>query len=136
MSITPSADKPTNGRDASPAEPVAQVALHLRPVDHSDRAIVSNVSAVHAGSGMVFIDFGFVEQHLIAGITRAVRAGEAAATSVDGRLECRVAMSTADVAQLALQLQQVLASLRRQPAAERTAMEAGASSAGAEDRLQ
>ncbi len=131
MSITPSADKVANGRDGSPAEPVAQVALHLRPVDHSDRAIVSNVSAVHAGSGMVFIDFGFVEQHLIAGITRAVRAGEAAATSVDGRLECRVAMSVTDVVQLAHQLQQVLGSLRRQSAAD-----TAAPVAGPEDRLQ
>ncbi len=131
MSITPSTDKAANGRDASPAEPVAQVALHLRPVDHSDRALVSNVSAVHAASGMVFIDFGFVEQHLIAGITRAVRAGETAAASVDGRLECRIAMSASDVVQLAHQLQQVLVSLRRQPATD-----PGVSAAGPEDRLQ
>ncbi len=131
MSLTPNADKVANVRDTSPAEPVAQVALHLRPVDHSDRAIVSNVSAVHASGGIVFIDFGFVEQHLIAGITRAVRAGETAATSLDGRLECRLAMSPTDVAQLALQLQQVLASLRRQPSAD-TATPA----AGPEDRLQ
>ncbi len=131
MSLTPSVDKAVNGRDTSPAEPVAQVALHLRPIDHSDRAIVSNVSAVHAGSGMVFIDFGFVEQHLIAEITRAVRAGETAATSLDGRLECRVAMSATDVVQLAQQLQQVLASLRRQPATD-----AAVTAAGPEDRLQ
>ena len=42
-----------------------QLSLRLRASDNSDRPIVSNVSAVQAGSGMVLIDFGFVEQRTI-----------------------------------------------------------------------
>ncbi len=134
MSITPSTDKPGNGHDTSAAESAIQLALHLRPADLSDRALVSNVSAVHAGTGMVFIDFGFIEQQAIAEVTRAVRAGQAAA-DIQGRLECRIAMGVADVAQLAQQLQQVLASLRKASATERQGMEAALTSA-AEGRLQ
>lgn len=39
-----------------------QIALRLRPVDHSDRAIVANVSAARLSSSMVFLDFGLIEQ--------------------------------------------------------------------------
>lgn len=122
MALSPSTDKLGNGRDMSVAEPPIQLALRLRAVDLSDRAVVSNVSAVHAGAGMVFIDFGFVEQQAIAEVTRAMRAGQAA-SSIEGRLERRIAMSVADVAQLAQQLQQVLTSLRKSSATERTGME-------------
>ncbi len=123
MSMTPSTDKVGNGHDAPAADSAIQLALHLRPTDLSDRALVSNVSAVHAGSGMVFIDFGFVEQQVIAEVSRAVRAGQAA-NGIQGRLECRIAMGVADVAQLTQQLQQVLVSLRKAAATERQGMEA------------
>lgn len=127
MSISPSTDKAGNGRDTQAADTV-QLALHLRAADLSDRAIVSNVSAVHVGTGMVFIDFGFIEQQAIADVTRAMRAGQAA-SGIEGRLECRVAMGAADIAQLTQQLQQVLASLHKAPVTERSAMDAALTSA-------
>lgn len=88
-----------------------QVSLRLRAVDRSDRPIVANVSAVHASSGMVFVDFGFIEQQAIDEITRAMRAGTETAAAIDGRLECRIAMSVGDIAQLSRQLQQVLSTI-------------------------
>jgi hypothetical protein len=91
-----------------------QLALRLRASDNSDRPIVSNVSAVQAGSGMVLIDFGFVEQRTIEEMTRAMRAGQKTSDSIDGRLECRVAMGLGDIAQLTRQLQQVLAAASQQ----------------------
>ena len=84
-----------------------QVGLRLRAVDVSDRAIVANVSAVQPSAGMVFIDFGFLEQHAIDEIGKAARSGQASAT-IDGRLECRIAMALDNIAQLHRQLEQVL----------------------------
>lgn len=113
----------TNGAAAAETSSV-QLALRLRASDRSDRAIVSNVSAVQAGSGMVFIDFGFIEQQAIDEVTRAMRAGAQPSGGIDGRLECRIAMGPGDVAQLMRQLQQVLANASRQPEPARTAMDA------------
>jgi hypothetical protein len=84
-----------------------QVGLRLHAVDVSDRAIVANVSAVQPSAGMVFIDFGFLEQHAIDEIGKAARSGQASAT-IDGRLECRIAMALDNIAQLNRQLEQVL----------------------------
>ncbi len=120
MSQNLSAERHNTANGSGAAEhPTVQVALRLRAVDHSDRAIVSNVSTAHAASGMVFIDFGFVEQHAIDEVTRAVRSGTQASTNIDGRLECRIAMGVGDVAQLARQLQQVLAAVGQQQASVR-----------------
>ncbi len=85
-----------------------QITLRLRPVDHSDRALVANVSTARLASGMVFLDFGFVEQQAIEDVTRAARAGKSGTASLDGRLESRIAMSPGDAAQLMQQLQQLL----------------------------
>lgn len=89
-----------------------QVSVRLRATDHSDRAIVANVSAVQPGSGMVFIDFGFIEQHAIAALGKLALNGEKAADILDARLECRIAMSVENLAQLAQQLNQTLAGIR------------------------
>lgn len=116
MSQKISTEQELNGGHAGMAEPKAvQVALRLRAVDRSDRAIVSNVSAVHSSSGMVFVDFGFVEQQAIDEVTRAMRTSAETAANIDGRLECRIAMSVADIAQLQRQLQQVLAAVSLRP---------------------
>lgn len=89
-----------------------QVSVRLRATDHSDRAIVANVSAVQPGSGLVFIDFGFIEQHAIAALGKLALNGEKMAEVLDARLECRIAMSVENLAQLAQQLNQTLAGLR------------------------
>ncbi len=93
-----------------------QIGLRLRASDSSGRAIVSNISSVHLSSGMAFIDFGFVEQSVLSEAARAARAGGDGKQMADGRLECRIAMGLGDVAQLARQLQQMLANANR-PAA-------------------
>ncbi len=136
MSQNMSAERQNPAHGSGTAEnPTVQVALRLRAVDHSDRAIVSNVSTAHAASGMVFIDFGFVEQHAIDEVTRAVRAGAQPSANIDGRLECRIAMGVGDIAQLARQLQQVLAAVSQQQASVRPEM-GGAISPGPDTSLQ
>jgi hypothetical protein len=134
MSQNLSAERQNSANGSSATDNAVQVALRLRAVEHSDRAIVSNVSTVHASSGMVFIDFGFVEQQAIDEATRAVRSGAQNSAQIDGRLECRIAMGLGDIAQLARQLQQVLASVSQQTS---TRTETGsAMSSGADIHLQ
>ena len=104
----------SNGAVNSPqaATKAVEVGVRLRAIDPSDRAIVSNISAVQPGSGMVFIDFGFIEQHAIAALGKHVLSGEKTPEVLDARLECRIAMSVENLAQLAQQLNQTLASMK------------------------
>lgn len=95
-----------NNADGSRA---VQIALRLHPVERSDRAIVANVSAARVASSMVFIDFGFIDQQAIDDVTREARAGKLGEGKLEGRLECRIAMSKCDASQLMQQLQRVLA---------------------------
>ena len=97
-----------NGYAGAEAQPV-NIGLRLRAVDQSDRSIVSNITGVHLGSGFAFIDFGFIEQTALTEVTRAARAGEQKNPTLDGRLECRIAMGIGDLAQLARQIEQVIA---------------------------
>jgi hypothetical protein len=50
-----------------------QVSLRLRAVENSERAIVSNITAVQPSAGMVYLDFGFLEHHTINQISAAAR---------------------------------------------------------------
>ncbi len=104
----------TNSAASEGAAPV-QIGLRLRASDNSGRAIVSNISSVHLSSGMAFIDFGFVEQSVLSEAARAARTAGDGKQMADGRLECRIAMGLGDVAQLARQLQQMLADANRRP---------------------
>ncbi|MGB4346036.1 MAG: hypothetical protein WBJ21_06530 [Burkholderiaceae bacterium] len=95
-----------------------QIGLRLRAVEQSERAIVSNITAVQASSGMVFIDFGFLEQQALEEINKAVGKSGQTDTVIDGRLECRIAMGLDNVAQLHRQLEQLLnAAKKSRPAA-------------------
>jgi hypothetical protein len=98
-----SSSTPTNAE----AHPV-HIGLRLRAVDQSDRSVVSNITGVHLGSGFAFIDFGFIEQSALTEVTRAARSGEQKNPTLDGRLECRIAMGLGDLAQLARQIDQVI----------------------------
>ncbi len=107
----------TNGA-AHETSGAVQIGLRLRASDNSGRAIVSNISSVHLSSGMAFIDFGFVEHAVLSEAARVARAGgDGKPQMADGRLECRIAMGLGDVAQLARQLQQMLANAKRPAAA-------------------
>jgi hypothetical protein len=93
------------------AEQSVQVSLRLRAVESSERAIVSNITAVQPSAGLVYLDFGFLEHHTIDQISAAARKGESA-IHLEGRLECRIAMTPQHVAQLSQQLNQILKSPR------------------------
>lgn len=105
-------DAASNAQANAEAQPI-NIALRLRAVDQSDRSIVSNITGVHLGSGFAFIDFGFIEQSALTEVTRTARAGEQKNPSLDGRLECRIAMGLGDLAQLARQIDQVLSAANK-----------------------
>ncbi len=115
QSLSSERDTASNHSASQAGSGAVQIGLRLRASDSSGRAIVSNISSVHLSSGMAFIDFGFVEQSVLSEAARAARTGGDAKQVADGRLECRIAMGLGDVAQLARQLQQVLANASRPP---------------------
>lgn len=90
-------------------EQSVQVSLRLRAAESYERAIVSNITAVQPSSGLVYLDFGFLEHHTIDQISAAARKGESS-IHIEGRLECRIAMTPQHIAQLSQQLSQLLKS--------------------------
>lgn len=93
-------------------EQSVQVSLRLRALESSERAIVSNITAVQSSAGLVYLDFGFLEHHTIDQISAAARKGESA-IQIEGRLECRIAMTPQHIVQLSQQLNQMLKSSRQ-----------------------
>ena len=87
--------------------------VRLTPVDDSDLPVVSNYTALNVSPGMAFIDFGFIEQSALTEVTRAARSGEQKNPTLDGRLECRIAMGLGDLAQLARQIDQVISTANK-----------------------
>ena len=100
---------PTGMQGAAGPGKTVQIALRLQPVERSDRAIVANVSTARLNSSMVFLDFGFIEPQAMDGLTRSVRSGSTSDGKLDGRLECRIAMSVGHASQLLQQLQRLMA---------------------------
>ena len=93
---------------ASPALPVAQAQIELRPVDNSDRPVLANFAAVQASSGLVYLDFGFLDLQAMNTLSRLVSGTADAPASIRGKLACRVALPADTVANLARQLNQLL----------------------------
>jgi hypothetical protein len=102
-------DQSANSSPALAATHAIQIGLRLRPVDNSDRAVVANISAVQASAGMIFLDFGFLEQQAMNEINRLIASAEHKDATIEGRLECRIAMSLDNIVQLHRQLEQVVA---------------------------
>ena len=108
-------------RQVQPAQTVS-VAIRLQSVDHSEQPVFSNITTVQGGSGLVFIDFGFVEPQTMAILARLGQPGVNVPESIAGNLACRLALSLETTANLANQLNQLLRSAaaqaqRAQPAA-------------------
>ena len=107
---------------AKPAQTATQsvsVAVRLQPVEHSQQPIFSNFATVQAGTGVVFIDFGFLEPQTMAHLARLGQPGVSVPEAIGGTLACRMALSLDTVANLANQLNQLLrnaAAAQAQPA--------------------
>lgn len=98
------------------------IALHIRlkPSDSSAHPRAANYTNVGMAQSIVYLDFGFIEPSLLAGIAKTAKDGQAAPKGVEGHLVTRVAMDIAGLTRLQQQIQQVLVDLRdaRKPKAK------------------
>jgi hypothetical protein len=91
--------------------------IGLVPVDNSDQPVVANYTSLSVAPGMVFVDFGFLEPSVLAGLPRIARAGGKLPERLNGRLAVRVVLGYDALATLHQQLGQVLGRLSQARAA-------------------
>jgi hypothetical protein len=104
-----------------------QLGIRLQSVEHSDQPVFSNFAMVQGASGMVFLDFGFLEPSVLPTVLRLAQTGGKLPEAVNGRLAARVVLGLDAAAQLAGQLDQHLRSLRGQAQPKPVAAAAAAS---------
>ena len=85
--------------------------VRLKPNDSSAHLRAANYTNVALAQGIAYLDFGFIEPAVLAGIARTAKDGQAALKGVDGHFVTRVAMDVNTVARLQQQIQQLLAGL-------------------------
>ncbi|MCM8610803.1 hypothetical protein [Accumulibacter sp.] len=107
---------------SSAAQPVS-VAIRLQPVEQSQMPVFSNIATVQPGSGVVFIDFGFIDPQTLMHLARLGQPGVEIPQAVSGILACRVVLGLDTIANLANQLNHLL---RNATAAQARAGNAGA----------
>jgi len=88
------------------------LSLRLAPVNNSDQPVSANHTTVSVAQGIAYLDFGFIEPALLAGLARTAREGKTMPEKLEGKLVVRVGMGLDVLQRLEQQLQQVLAGLR------------------------
>jgi len=97
--------------ESSASSKSLQLGLRLQPVDHSDKPVFSNFTAVQGAPGMVFVDFGFLEPAALPQLARIAKSGGKMPESINGKLACRVVLGLDSAAQLTRQLEAHMKSL-------------------------
>lgn len=85
--------------------------VRLKPSESSAHPRATNYTNVAVAQGIAYLDFGFIEQVLLAAIAKTAKDGQAAPKGLEGSLVTRVAMSVDVLARLHQQIQQVLVSM-------------------------
>jgi len=88
------------------------VNIRLVATGDADQPVFANLTATHAGTGVAFVDFGFLDPSALGEISRLARSGAKVPDPVNGRLAVRVALGHDTLAQLHQQIGQVLQALR------------------------
>jgi len=88
------------------------VNIRLVATGDADQPVFANLTATHAGTGVAFVDFGFLDPGALGEISRLARSGAKVPEQVNGRLAVRVALGHDTLAQLHQQIGQVLQALR------------------------
>jgi len=88
------------------------LSLRLAPVNNSDQPVSANHITVSVAQGIAYLDFGFIEPALLAGLARTAREGKTMPEKLEGKLVVRVGMGLDVLQRLEQQLQQVLVGLR------------------------
>ncbi len=89
------------------------ISVRLVPANGSDRPVLANHVSLQPASGMLLLDFGFLEPAVLAALPNVARRGGKLPESLDGRLAVRVAMAYDGAAQLRDQLIRLLTQLTR-----------------------
>lgn len=94
--------------------------IRLKPSDSSAHPRAANYTNIAMAQGMSYLDFGFIEPAMLAGIAKTAKDGQAAPKGVEGHLVARVALDVGALTRLQQQIQQALGSLgaARQPKAK------------------
>ena len=98
----------TNSKSATTS---TQIAVRLVPANDSDRPVLANYVSLQPASGMLLLDFGFLEPSVIAALPNVARRGGKLPESLNGRLAVRVAMGYDCAAQLQNQLTRLLSQM-------------------------
>ncbi len=102
------ATKPeTKSTTTSTAKP-AGIAVRLAPANYSDQPVLANYVSLQPASGMLLLDFGFLEPAVLAALPGVAKCGGKLPESLNGRLAVRVAMGYESAAQLQNQLTRLL----------------------------
>jgi hypothetical protein len=86
--------------------------VRLKPTESSAHPRATNYTNVGVAQDIAYLDFGFIEPTLLAGIAKTAKDGQTAPKGLDGAFVSRVAMSVDVLARLHQQIQQVLVGLR------------------------
>lgn len=93
-------------------EQAVAVNVKMTPVGTSDQPVSANISTVNVAQGIAYLDFGFIEPNVLAGVALASRQGRKLPENLEGKLVVRVAMSMDALLRLEQQLQQLVQGLR------------------------
>lgn len=85
-----------------------QVKISMQQGEHTGQPIYSNLTTVHSGQGVVIVDFGFIDPHIINSLNHMAGSGEKTANTINAKMSCRMAISIDSAAQLTQQLNQLL----------------------------
>lgn len=94
------------------AQAQQNVNIRLVATGATDQPVFANLTATHAGTGVAFVDFGFLDPGALGEISRLARSGSKVPEHLNGRLAVRVALGYDTLAQLHQQIGQVLQALR------------------------
>lgn len=98
----------TEKADSKPAAKSTQIAVRLVPANDSDRPVLANYVSLQPASGMLLLDFGFLEPAVLAALPNVARRGGKLPESLNGRLAVRVAMGYDSAVQLQNQLTRLM----------------------------
>ena len=107
--------------DVPPEAKSAQIAVRLVPANDSDRPVLANYVSLQPASGMLLLDFGFLEPSVLAALPNVARRGGKLPESLNGRLAVRVAMGYDSAVQLQNQLARLIDQMRKAQSGKRDA---------------
>ena len=100
--------KPETRSTARADAPPTAIAVRLAPANNSDQPVLANYVSLQPASGMLLIDFGFLEPAVLAALPGVAKRGGKLPESLNGRLAVRVAMGYESAAQLQNQLTRLM----------------------------